>query len=431
MPNIAAMKTLDQLRDVARAMDASDPLRSMRDAYLFPQHEGAPVLYFTGNSLGLQPKGVREALMEECDDWATYGVEGHMEARRPWFSYHEQFAEPAARLVGALPHEVVVMNQLTVNLHLLLTTFYRPSGKRIKILFEQKPFPSDQYAFESHAKLHGLRPEDVLVELPYSPGCTYHKTEDIEAAIAAMGDELALVCFGGVNYFTGQLFDMQRITAAAHAVGAYAGFDLAHAAGNAVLALHDWHVDFACWCSYKYLNSGPGGVAGAYIHEDHARRSDLVRMAGWWGHDKSTRFQMKNGFVPIASAEAWQLSNAPIMSMAVHRIALGLFDRVGMAALRAKSEKLTGFLEEVLQAVQAESGWNLQVLTPLDPSSRGCQLSVVLPGKDRSFVKALAARGAVVDWREPNVIRVAPVSMYNSFEDVYRLGVLLYELRPQ
>ncbi|MEN9639025.1 MAG: kynureninase [Bacteroidota bacterium] len=429
MPNIAPMMTFDQLQAAAQAMDAADELRELRDAYCFPEHEGRPVLYFTGNSLGLQPKAVRQALMEECDDWAKFGVEGHMESRRPWFSYHEQFAEPAARLVGALPHEVVVMNQLTVNLHLLLTTFYRPSGKRIKILFEQKPFPSDQYAFESHAKLHGLNPDDVLVELPYSAGCTYHKTEDIEAAIASMGDELALVCFGGVNYFTGQLFDMQRIAAAAHAVGAYAGFDLAHAAGNAVLALHDWKVDFACWCSYKYLNSGPGGVAGAFIHEDHARRPDLIRLAGWWGHDKSTRFQMKNGFVPIPTAEAWQLSNAPIMSMAVHRVALELFDRVGMSTLRAKSEKLTAFLDEVLNTVRAESGWDLQVLTPSDPKSRGCQLSVVLPGKDRSFVKALASKGAVVDWREPNVIRVAPVPMYNTFEDVYRLGKLLFELR--
>lgn len=429
MPNIAPMMTFDQLQAAAQTMDAADPLRDMRDAYCFPQHEGQSVLYFTGNSLGLQPKGVREALLEECEDWAKYGVEGHLEARRPWFSYHEQFASSASRLVGALPHEVVVMNQLTVNLHLLLTTFYRPNGRRIKILFEQKPFPSDQYAFESHAKLHGLNPEEVLVELPYSEGCTYHKTEDIEAAIAALGDELALVCFGGVNYFTGQLFDMQRITAAAHAVGAYAGFDLAHAAGNAVMALHDWKVDFACWCSYKYLNSGPGGVAGAYIHEDHARRPDLIRLAGWWGHDKSTRFQMKNGFVPIPTAEAWQLSNAPIMSMAVHRVAMELFDRVGMPALRTKSEKLTAFLEDVLATVRAESGWELQILTPPDPSARGCQLSVVLPGKDRSFVKTLATKGAVVDWREPNVIRLAPVPMYNTFEDIYRLGKLLFELR--
>jgi kynureninase len=317
------------------------------------------------------------------------------------------------------------MNQLTVNLHILLTTFYRPVGKRNKILFEQKPFPSDQYAFESQAQLHGLDPAEVLVELPYSEGRTYHTTEDIERAIEAMGDELALVCFGGVNYFTGQLFDMQRITAAAHAVGAYAGFDLAHAAGNALLHLHDWKVDFACWCSYKYLNSGPGGVSGIYIYEEHTLNASLPRLAGWWGHDKASRFQMNNGFVPIPTAESWQLSNAPIMSMAVHRVALDLFDRVGMAALRAKSEQLTDFLQRVLMTVRTETGWALEVLTPSDPAARGCQLSVVLPGKDRSFVKVLAEAGVVVDWREPNVIRLAPVPMYNRFMDVLELGQLL------
>jgi kynureninase len=424
------MKIFDQLRADAQNLDASDELAHLRSHYLFPQHNGKDVLYFTGNSLGLQPKGVKEALIQECDDWAAFGVEGHFLAKRPWYSYHEQLTEASARLVGALPHEVVVMNQLTVNLHVLLTTFYRPSGKRKKILFEQKPFPSDQYAFESHAKLHGLDPAEVLIELPYSDGCTFHKTEDIEAAIAALGDELALVCFGGVNYFTGQLFDMKRITSAAHAVGAYAGFDLAHAAGNAFLQLHDWKVDFACWCSYKYLNSGPGGVSGVYIYEEHARNPHLPRMAGWWGYDKATRFQMKNGFVPIPTAESWQLSNAPVMSMAVHRVALQLFDEIGMMALRAKSEKLTAFLERVLMAIKEDTGWDLRVLTPSGTSNRGCQLSVVLPGKDRSFVKILAEQGAVVDWREPNVIRLAPVPMYNTFEDIYFLGKILYTQAP-
>jgi kynureninase len=422
------MISFEQLKVEAARLDAADSLANMREEYLFPQHDGKDVLYFTGNSLGLQPKGVKQALLQECDDWARFGVEGHMLAERPWLSYHEQFAAPSARLVGALPHEVVVMNQLTVNLHILLTTFYRPAGKRNKILFEQKPFPSDQYAFESQAQLHGLDPAEVLVELPYSEGRTYHTTEDIERAIEAMGDELALVCFGGVNYFTGQLFDMQRITAAAHAVGAYAGFDLAHAAGNALLHLHDWKVDFACWCSYKYLNSGPGGVSGIYIYEEHTRNASLPRLAGWWGHDKASRFQMKNGFVPIPTAESWQLSNAPIMSMAVHRVALDLFDRVGMAALRAKSEQLTDFLQRVLMTVRTETGWALEVLTPSDPAARGCQLSVVLPGKDRSFVKILAEAGAVVDWREPNVIRLAPVPMYNRYMDVFELGQLLLAL---
>jgi kynureninase len=422
------MNVLQTLQAESIDADQQDPLSYLKEYYIIPQYEGKKVAYFTGNSLGLQPKGVQEALIQECEDWAELGVEGHLQARLPWFSYHEQFAAPAARLVGALPHEVVIMNQLTVNLHLLLTTFYRPEGKRRKILFEQKPFPSDQYAFESHAKWHGLDPNDVLVELPYSAGCSYHRTEDIEQTIKSLGDELALVCFGGVNYFTGQLFQMDRIAQAAHAVGAKAGFDLAHAAGNVSLQLHRWNVDFACWCSYKYLNSGPGGVAGVYIHERHAMNADLFRFSGWWGYDKSTRFQMKNGFVPIASAEAWQLSNAPIMSMAVHRIALDLFDQVGMDALVTKSRKLTAYLERVLEKVREVTGMDLQVLTPEDPQQRGCQLSVVFPGQDRSIVKHLAERGIVVDWREPNVIRLAPVPMYNSFEDIYTLGAVLIEL---
>jgi kynureninase len=422
------MNKLATLQDLAHTNDSQDPIHHLREQYLFPQFNGKNVLYFTGNSLGLQPKGVQEALIQECEDWANFGVEGHLHARRPWFSYHEQLAAPTARLVGALTHEIVVMNQLTVNLHVLLTTFYRPQGKRRKILFEQKPFPSDQYAFESHARLHGLNPADVLVEMPYSQNRNYHQTQDILSTIEELGDELALVCFGGVNYYSGQLFDMAVITKAAHKVGAMAGFDLAHAAGNVAMELHNWGADFACWCSYKYLNSGPGGVSGVFIHERHTQNPELLRLAGWWGYDKSTRFEMKNGFVPMLTAEAWQISNAPIMSMAVHRVALEIFDKVGMPALITKSKLLTEFLLQVLETLRESFKIPLEIITPLDPRERGCQLSVVFPNQDRSIVNRLAARGIIVDWREPNVIRLAPVPMYNTFEDIYLLGEALADL---
>ncbi|MBL7941149.1 MAG: kynureninase [Flavobacteriales bacterium] len=409
-------------REFASGLDTSDPLAGMRKEYLFPQHEGKPVLYFTGNSLGLQPAGVKESLLTECEDWEKFAVEGHFKARHPWYSYHEQFAVGSAALVGALTHEVVVMNQLTVNLHLLLVSFYRPEGKRRKILFETKPFPSDQYAFETQARLHGLEPEDVLVEMQPRPGERTLRTGDIVSEIRRLGDELALVCFGGVNYFTGQFFDLQAITTAAHAAGAKAGFDLAHTAGNLPLQLHDWKVDFACWCTYKYLNSGPGSVGGVYIHENHVKNTGLPRLGGWWGHKKETRFRMEPGYDPMLSAEAWQLSNAPVFSMAVHRVALDLFSKVGMKALREKSLKLTAYLEFVLNEVAARTGVKLEIITPSDPAQRGCQLSVVVPGGSRSIVETLSGSGAIVDWREPNVIRMAPVPMYNSFTDIFTFG---------
>jgi len=412
-------------RAFAASADEADPLRSFRKQFLFPQHNGRDALYFTGNSLGLQPVTVRKYITEELDAWATFGVEGHFEARRPWYTYHEMFSESSARVVGALPTEVVVMNQLTVNLHLLLVSFYRPSGKRRKILFEHKPFPSDHYAFESQARLHDLDPLDVLVEMQPRAGEWNLRTEDILARIADLGDELACVCFGGVNYFTGQVFDMSAITLAAHAVGATCGFDLAHAAGNVPVSLHEWGADFACWCSYKYLNSGPGGVSGAFIHERHHHNRDLVRLAGWWGHNKHTRFEMEPGFDPIPTAEGWQLSNAPVLSMAAHRAALDLFDEAGMIRLRQKSVLLTGYLDYVLGVVKDKTGVALEVITPSDPDARGCQLSVVLPGQSRSVVDKLMDGGAVVDWREPNVIRVAPVPLYNSFEDIHSFGELL------
>ncbi len=411
----------------AQSLDASDRLASFRERFYFPQHNGKDMLYFTGNSLGLQPKSVRASINQELEDWATYGVEGHFLAKHPWFSYHEMFADGAAKVVGGLSSEVVIMNQLTVNLHLLLISFYRPSGKRIKILFETKPFPSDHYAFESQARLHGLDPKEVLVEMQPREGETTLRTEDIVAKINELGDELAVVCFGAVNYFTGQFFDIASITNAGHAVGANVGFDLAHAAGNVPLHLHDQNVDFACWCSYKYLNSGPGGVSGAFVHEKHHANKDLIRLAGWWGHNKSTRFQMEPGFDPIESAEAWQMSNAPVLSMAAHKAALDIFVEAGMSALREKSLNLTGYLEFIVDAVRNNTGVNLQILTPSNPNERGCQLSIVVPGATKQLVKDLAERGIIVDWREPNVIRMAPVPLYNSFKDIFTFGEVFTE----
>jgi kynureninase len=408
----------------AQQLDKQDNLRSYRDKFLFPQHDGKNVLYFTGNSLGLQPRGVKEALIQECDDWQKYGVEGHFEAKNPWYSYHELFTSGAAKLVGAKEHEVVMMNQLTVNVQLMLASFYQPEGKRKKILFETKPFPSDQYAFETHAKFHGLNPAEVLVEMQPREGEVLLRTEDILAKIEELGDELALVCFGAVNYFTGQYFELEKITAAAHKVGAKCGFDLAHCAGNLPLQLHDWNVDFACWCTYKYLNSGPGSVGGVYIHERHVRNKELNRLAGWWGHDKRTRFQMLPQFDPMETAEAWQLSNAPVFNMVAHKVSLEIFSEVGMDALRAKSIMLTNYLEFILEQVQNETGQSLRILTPKRSEERGAQLSVVVEGRTKSLVKALAENGVVVDWREPNVVRMAPVPLYNSFEDIYQFGQL-------
>ncbi len=410
--------------EFARAQDAQDKLRSYRDQFLFPQHNGEPVVYLTGNSLGLQPKTVREYIGQELDDWAKYGVEGHFQAKHPWFSYHEFLTEQTARLVGALPSEVVVMNQLTLNVHLLMITFYRPEGKRTKIICEQKAFPSDQYALETQIRLHGLNPDEHLVEVGPRAGEHTIRIEDILAAIERVGDELALVMIGGVNYFTGQLFDMSTITKAAHQVGAFAGFDLAHAAGNVKLNLHDWGVDFAAWCSYKYLNSGPGSVAGAFVHERHANTT-RPRLAGWWGHDKATRFKMEKGFQPIAGAEGWQLSNAPVFSMAAHRASLAIFDEVGMDALNEKTTLLTGYLEFIIDELSAAHGNSLEIITPRARAERGCQLSVVAHGRGRSLFDALTQAGVIADWREPNVIRMAPAPLYNSFEDVWRFGVKL------
>jgi kynureninase len=409
--------------DFARQLDAQDPLRGFRDRFHLPAGpDGQPAVYCCGNSLGLQPKAARAAVEAEFQSWEEHAVEGHFRGVSPWMHYHETLTEASARLVGAQPVEVVVMNNLTVNLHLLLISFYRPEGRRYKVLMEGGAFPSDQYALESQVKLHGYQPDDAIVELLPRPGEHTLRPADVEARIRELGEELALIILGGVNYYTGQAFDMAAITRAGHAVGATVGFDLAHAAGNLHLQLHDWDVDFACWCTYKYLNSGPGGTSGVFVHERFANRPDLPRLAGWWGHDPADRFQMKKGFRPMAGAAGWQLSNAQIFPMAIHRAALALVDEAGgMAVLRRKSEQLTSYLEFVLGEAGLPAGV-LEIITPADPAQRGCQLSLLVHQQGRAFFDFLAERGILGDWREPNVVRLAPVPLYNSFEDVWRIG---------
>jgi kynureninase len=413
--------------EFAQQMDHQDPLRSFRERFHFPSFTHAPVVYFTGNSLGLQPKTARKYIEEELEDWATYGVEGHFHSRRPWYSYHEQLAEWTAEIVGAKPIEVVVTHSLTTNLHLLMVSFYRPVGKRTKILCEAKAFPSDQYALQSQLQFHGLRPEEHLIEIHPREGEYLLRHEDIIQAIEENNDELALIMIGGVNYFTGQLFDMAAITKAGHSVGAIVGFDLAHAAGNINLHLHDWGVDFAAWCGYKYLNSSPGGVSGMFVHERHASNSSLPRFAGWWGHNKEERFKMQPGFQPITGAEGWQLSNAPVLGMAVHLASLEIFHEAGMDRIGQKRDWMTAYLEFVIDAVSHANPERVtfELITPRDQTKRGAQLSIMAKGQGRALFDALTHLGVVADWREPNVIRVAPAPLYNSFEDCFRFGQLL------
>ncbi len=410
----------------ARQLDEEDELKDFRNRFHIPQFNGKDCIYLTGNSLGLQSKKTKEYVNQELEDWAKLGVEGHFKAKNPWLSYHEIFPEQLSKIVGALPEEVVVMNQLTVNLHVLLTTFYKPTKERFKIICEAKAFPSDQYALESQVKLHGLNPTDAIVEVSPREGEQTIRTEDIILTIQQNHQSTALVIFGGVNYYTGQVFNMRAITYAAHEVGAYAGFDLAHAAGNIELDLHNCEADFACWCSYKYLNSGPGGVAGIFIHQKHITDTSLLRLAGWWGHDKETRFQMQSGFQPIPTAEGWQVSNAPVLSMAVHKAALDIFDEAGMAALIQKSKKLSGFLFYILDEINKEHHEKLiEIITPQQEDEYGCQVSMLVQQSGKEIFETFGKNGVVADWREPNVIRVAPVPLYNSFEDVWRFGQIL------
>ena len=377
----------------------------------------------------MQTKTTAKYVQQELDDWAKLGVEGHFQANKPWMPYHEIFPKQLTKIVGCKDHEVIVMNSLTVNLHLLMVTFYRPTKQRYKIICEAKAFPSDQYAFETQAVFHGFDPADAVIEVSPREGEHTLRTEDILSTIAQHGDSIAVVLFGGVNYYTGQLFDMEKLTTAAHAVGAYAGFDLAHAAGNVELHLHDWNVDFACWCSYKYLNSGPGGVAGAYIHEKQAAKKDLPRFAGWWGHNKERRFKMEKEFNPIPTAEGWQLSNAPVLSMAVHKASLDIFDEAGIDQLHQKRKLLSGYLHFVLHDINDRKPEKvLEIITPANEKERGCQVSILMLKDGKMIFDELTKQGVIADWREPNVIRVAPVPLYNSFEDVYRFGEIVNQL---
>ena len=410
----------------AREQDQKDPLRQWRKEFLFPKKAGRSSLYFTGNSLGLQPVGARKIIEEELNDWAQWGVEGHLEARRPWLRYHEFFAERLATLAGAKPTEVVAMNGLTANLHLMMASFYRPTGKRTKILCEQKAFPSDQYALQSQLRWHGLSPEH-LREIPVNEKTECIDEQRILDIIAREGQEIALLMIGGVNYYTGQLFDMAKITAAAQEAGITVGWDLAHAMGNVPLQLHDWGVDFAAWCSYKYLNGGPGAVSGVFVHERHHGLKDIPRLEGWWGHDKNSRFAMPDQFEPIPTAEAWQLSNAPVLSMAPLLASLALFAEAGMPALRQKAQKLTGYLEFVIGHLATRYNAPLRIFTPADAGQRGCQLSLNAGSDGKALYQHLSNKGVMADWREPAVIRLAPVPLYNNFTDVWELGQAMQE----
>ncbi|MBL7522152.1 kynureninase [Frankia sp. CNm7] len=396
-----------------------------RAEFLIPPHDDGEVAYFAGNSLGLQPRALRARLGEELDDWARLAVEGHLEGRRPWYSYHELLREPAARLVGARPREVVVMNSLTVNLHLLMVSFYRPTPRRPAILIEDSAFPSDSYAVRSQAALHGHDPDKVIIRLAPRLGEATLRSEDVVAYLAEEGDRVALVLLGAVNYYSGELLDIEAITAAGHAAGAVVGWDLAHAAGNVELRLHDANADWAAWCSYKYLNAGPGSLAGAFVHERHLADRSLPKLAGWWSTDPATRFQMAPTVTPVDSADSWQLSNPPILSMAAVLLSLEMFDQTGLAALRAKSRRLTAYLEALLDGVCA--GRDAEILTPRAPERRGAQLSVRVRGRD---VGPLTARlrhehGVVADARRPDVIRLAPAPMYCTFHDCWRAATAL------
>jgi len=412
--------------EYARDQDNTDTLFSFRERFLFPQHNGGDVRYFCGNSLGLQPKSVSYLMDRELRDWAKYGVEGHFKAGFPWFSYHHFFAERLGKITGAGKDEVVAMNSLTVNLHLLMLSFYRPQGKRYKILMEAGAFPSDQYAVETQVRMHGYDPDDAIIEITPRNDAYLIADEDITNAILEAGDTLALVLIGGVNYYTGQYFDLENITKAAHKSGAYAGFDLAHAVGNIPLHLHDWNVDFACWCSYKYLNSGPGGVGGAFVHERHGNDPKLFRLGGWWGNDENTRFKMQKGFAPQKGAASWQMSNAPVFNMVAHNASLDIFDKAGITALREKSIALTGYMEFLLQQI---THLPFEIITPANPARRGCQLSMLFKERGKEVHEALTQNGIIADWREPNVIRIAPVPLYNTFEDCYRFYEILTGIR--
>jgi kynureninase len=417
---------MDTSRAHAEQLDAADDLRQFRDRFHIPRNGDSEAVYLCGNSLGLQPKTARAYLEQEIDDWAHLAVGGHRHGVKPWYSYHEAFCHGGARLVGAQPSEVVMMNSLTVNLHLMMVSFYRPTPQRHKILIDAPCFPSDLYAVKTQMRLHGFDPTESLIEVGQRDGEHLIRTSDIQDALAEHGDQIALVLLGGVNYFTGQVLDMAAIADAANSRGCCVGFDLAHAAGNVPLALHEWGVDFACWCSYKYLNAGPGAIAGCFVHERHGNNEQLLRFGGWWGNDPETRFDMhlRPEFLPQTGAAGWQLSNPPILSLAPLHASLELFDEATMPALRSKSMQLTGYLRDLLEQGEKETDW-CQIITPRDPESQGCQLSLLVLDRPGERVESLLDAGIVCDFREPNVIRVAPVPLYNSFTDVWRFAQTL------
>ena len=404
--------------EFAAAMDTRDPLAHFRGRFCLPKtRSGDECIYLCGHSLGLQPKTASSYLEQELRDWDNLGVEGHFHAKNPWMPYHRLLTQQTAALVGALPAEVVVMNSLTVNLHLMMVSFYRPTTERHKILVERGAFPSDQYAVNSQIRFHGFDPVSSLIELTPRKGEAFMRDEDIESLIEREGDSIALILLGGVNYGTGQAFDMAGITRAGQRKGCVVGFDLAHAAGNIPLRLHDWGPDFAVWCSYKYLNGGPGCVGGCFVHERHARAWDMPRFAGWWGHEEKIRFQMGPDFRPMVGAEGWQLSNPPILALAPLRASMEIFSEAGMERLRAKSGSLTGYMEFLLDQ---QASPKFSVITPREPERRGAQLSIRLRSEGRILCDRMAAQGVIGDWREPDTFRVAAVPLYNSYQDVYR-----------
>ncbi|WP_316820164.1 kynureninase [Pedobacter gandavensis] len=417
----------------AKDQDLADPLSGFRKDFLFPNQNGVPFIYLCGNSLGLQPKVAREVLEQQMSNWENLAVEGWFEGESPWMFYHKELKSLMAPIVGASPMEVCPMNTLTLNLHLLMVSFYKPQPGRFKIIMEAGAFPSDQYAIESQVRFHGYDPTDAIIEVSPRAGEYTLRTEDIVAKIAEAGAETALVLFAGINYFTGQWFDMEAITKAGHTVGAMVGFDLAHAAGNVPLSLHDWGVDFACWCSYKYQNSGPGGISGIFVHEKHFGDKTLNRFAGWWGYQEDQRFKMEKGFVPEAGADGWQVSCTQVMPMALYHASLKIFQKAGfMEGLRAKSESLTEYLIFAVNQVNIELGFvQFNIITPTEAIDRGAQVSIIAKEKGKEIFQQLVANNVLGDWREPNVIRLSPVPLYNSFEDVFRTAELMLKISKE
>jgi len=412
--------------EYAIQQDKEDKLSFLRDQFHIPKDkEGKDWIYFTGNSLGLQPKRTQKYIQQELDDWARYGVKGHIDGETPWLPYHEYLTEKMAKIVGAKPIEVVVMNTLTTNLHLLMVSFYRPTAKKYKIVIESDAFPSDRYAVQSQLKFHGFDAEKGLIEWKPREGEELLRIEDLEKIVSEQGDEIALLLIGGLNYYTGQFLDLKRIAQIGHKKGCIVGIDLAHGAGNISPELHQSGVDFAAWCTYKYLNSGPGSLAGLFVHEKHANDSTLPRFAGWWNHNKETRFNMRQPFDVLNGAEGWQLSNPPILSMAAIRASLDMFEEIGMDVLREKSEKLTGYFEYLINQFDSES---IKIITPSNPEERGCQLSIQVKNADKRLHKKLTENNVITDWREPDVIRCAPVPMYNSFLDVFKMVEILKKI---